>query len=353
MGLRWWGRLPALGVGASGLGLLMLGVLGVEGEPVEAAVDCTVADWSLDGQESAFLTLVNGYRQENGMNALQVNDTLNRTAAWMTNDMASSGTFSHTDSLGRSAYKRAVDCGYPGGAGENLAGGSAWDTAQEAFEAWQGSPGHNANMLGQYYTEIGISRLNAPGSTFGWYWATEFGAAAIGGGGAEPTATATKTPTKTPTSVATATPSGSAGGGSPATNTPTPTPTRTATATPTGAGNAGTGSSPSPTKSPTKTPTVTNTATPTRTPANTATATPTRPPASLALRDGANLVAWPGDNVSPAQAIAAAGADIAVIYRWDPAAKQWQRYAPSLPAFANTLKVMRTGEAYWVITTGR
>jgi hypothetical protein len=56
---------------------------------------------------------------------------------------------------------------------ENLAAG--YETAEEAFEAWRTSPGHNANMLDGNQRVIGIARIHDPGSYYGWYWTTDFG----------------------------------------------------------------------------------------------------------------------------------------------------------------------------------
>ena len=370
MGSRWTQRL-VLGLGLSGVALVTLAGVVTSEDRAVAATNCDVADYSNDSQEMAFLSLLNDYRSQNGLDPLSVNQTLNRTAAWMVMDMGTNNSFSHTDSLGRSAYKRAVDCGYAGGAGENLAGGSAWDTAQETFDAWKASAGHNANMLGGYYTEVGIARLNVAGSSYGWYWATEFGAGS--GGSTEPaatstpanTATPTKTPTKTPTN--TPTPTSAAPTSTPSavgsvpTSAPTSTPTAPATATPTKSATAtptktpsqgpGGGSTATPTSTATKTPQAT-TATPTRTPTRTATVTAPAP-TSLALRRGANLVAWPGADMPPALAIQSAGTNVSMVYRWDGASKKWQRYSPGLPSFANTLTMMRKGEAYWMITTAQ
>ncbi len=386
MGTTWWRQFLAVWLGLLGLALMAGGGLHAGGRDARALLNCDVASYSNDGEELAFLSLLNGYRSQNGLGPLTISATLNRTAAWMVDDMGANSYFSHTDSLGRSAYKRAVDCGYAGGAGENLAGGSAWDTAQEVFDAWKASPGHNANMLGSYYSEAGIARLNAPGSSYGWYWATEFGAGSSGG--ADPTATATAantaTPTKTPTpatvaATATSTPTAT---GSAATNTPTKTPTPTST--PAIGATATATKTPTPTSTPaasaTATPTTTNTpsgAAPTKTPTPTSTpaaggngaiqpkstnhwwppaaktGTPPPTPASLALRRGANLVAWPGDDAPPAKAVKSAGATVSMVYRWDAASRKWQRYSPTLPAFANSLTTMRKGEAYWVISTGQ
>lgn len=171
-----------------------------------AITNCTVTHEALDSEEMAFLAIINNYRAQNGLGSLTISTNLNRASAWMVQDLATNNYFSHTDSLGRSPYQRAIDCGYPTGAGENLAAGTIHDTAAEAFELWRTSPGHNANMLGTHYQQIGIARYFKSGSQYGWYWATDFGSANDGTGGNPPTptqpvatATATRTPTRTPT----------------------------------------------------------------------------------------------------------------------------------------------------------
>ncbi|MFN0145770.1 MAG: CAP domain-containing protein [Dehalococcoidia bacterium] len=189
-----------------------------------ALTNCTVtaADLGLDAEEQAFLTLINSYRAQSGLAALKASTNLNRASAWMSRDMGAKAYFSHTDSLGRSPSTRAQNCDYPGGAGENIAAGTVWDTAQEAFTAWRNSAGHNANMLNSSYRMIGIGRVQVAGSPYGWYWTTDFGLVDDGTGGTPPPGpTATPTPIRTSTPVATATP----------VRTATPTPIRTATPT--------------------------------------------------------------------------------------------------------------------------
>lgn len=192
-----------------------------------ALANCT-ADTGQDAEEQAFLGLINQYRAQNGLSALSVSTNLSRMASWHGGDMGAKNYFSHTDSLGRSPSTRAIDCGYPAGAGENIAAGTVWSTASAAFNAWKGSAGHNANMLNGSYRQIGIARVYTAGSTYGWYWVTDFGTVNDGtsGGGAAATATATATRT---TAAATATPTRTA---------TTATPTRTATATPATSGPA-------------------------------------------------------------------------------------------------------------------
>jgi len=354
-------RALAAMVGAFGLLLVGLGALAAGSVPVRALTNCDTGDTSLDAQEQAFLGLINQYRAQNGLGGLSVSTNLNRAATWMTRDMASKGYFSHTDSLGRAPYNRALDCGYPQGAGENLAAGGGWDTAQAAFDAWKASPGHNANMLGSYYLQIGISRYYLAGSPYGWYWATNFGATNDGTGGPPPPPPATNTPppaTNTPPPAPTSTPPAP-------TSTPpgpTTTPPAAATSTPTPAANTPT---PAPTSAPTTAPTSTSasptTAAPTSTPRPAATSAPTSTPtpapasggspgSSLPLQPGANLVAWPGNDAPPDEALRGMSGIVA-IYAYDASAGRWLRYVPGLPSFVNNLSRVHRGQAYWFISS--
>ncbi len=324
-----------------------------------ALTNCDVSHDGNDSEELSFLTLINTYRSQNGLGALTISTNLNRGSAWMTEDLAVNNYFAHTDSLGRSAYQRAIDCGYPSGAGENLAAGGAWSSAQAAFDAWKASPGHNANMLGQYYRQIGIARYYLAGSQYGWYWATTFGTTddGSGGGGAgiEPTNTPLP-PTSTPLPTNTATPALPAA--TPTSMPPTSTPTANQ-----GSGQGSSGGQATATPSPfvpTSTPTSAASNTPAP-PAAAPTKTPTQAPAntpvpsataggapSLPLSPGANLVAWPGEDMSPAQAFGGT-TSIRVVYEWNATSGEWNRYFPGLPAYLNNLSRIHKGGAYWVI----
>jgi hypothetical protein len=70
----------------------------------------------------------------------------------------------------------------------------------------------------------------------------------------------------------------------------------------------------------------------------------------LNLFPGANLLAWPGANRAPGQAISGVQAtNLRMVYEWDPASGEWHRWSPLLPAFANNLQMMRSGASYWFI----
>ena len=138
---------------------------------------------SLDTEEQAFLVLINNYRVQNGQKALSTDALLQAGANWMSNDMltgcvAGKYACSHEDSTGRSFGKRLQDFGYPAGvtaaAGENIAWGynGGITTAQQAFNGWRNSPGHNTNMLKGTYVAIGISRSCNSGNCA---WVTDFG----------------------------------------------------------------------------------------------------------------------------------------------------------------------------------
>lgn len=134
---------------------------------------------ALDSDEVAILDTINSYRAQSGLGPLSLDQRLNDIARWMADDMANNNYFSHTDSQGRDPFTRMDQLGYALNTwrGENLVAGT--ETSAAAFDMWRTSEGHNANMLGANYTVVGIARAYNPGSTFGWYWATEFGGQAL------------------------------------------------------------------------------------------------------------------------------------------------------------------------------
>jgi uncharacterized protein YkwD len=187
--------LPRVLLGALVLSLALLGASSLQRgvNPAEALTNCSISD-SFDSQEQAFLQLINQYRSQNGRSALTASTNLNRAAAWMAKDMATKRYFSHTDSLGRAFNTRIANCDGKPNYGENIAAGTVRDTAQEAFDAWKASSGHNANMLNGSFKQIGIARYYDGGSPYKWYWVTDFSTSTDGtsGGG-------TSTPTPAPT----------------------------------------------------------------------------------------------------------------------------------------------------------
>ena len=180
------------------------------------------ASVQLDPEEQAFMVLLNDYRGQSGLGELSIDSSIQSAAEWMSTDMGEKDYFSHTDSLGRSPWDRMCDFGYCYNTwkGENIAAG--YGTAEAVFDAWQNSPGHNSNMLGENYLVMGIARVYTAGSTYGYYWTNDFGGYQVE---PSPPPAPTDTPSPTPSPAPTAS-------SSPLPATP-PAPAETPTSTPT------------------------------------------------------------------------------------------------------------------------
>ncbi len=206
-------------------GAVFIANLGGGSAPALALTNCSTSTQALDGAEQELLRLINEYRAQQGVAPLKPSPNLSRAAAWMSEDGQRMGGFitspPHQDSLGRMPNQRAADCGYPGGAGENLAWG--YGSPSSVLAAWKQSPGHNANILNPLYAVIGIGKA-------GSFWTLNFGTVDDSGqpwdGTAPPTATPTPSPTRT------ATPTSQPGGTATPAPPPPATPTMLPTATP-------------------------------------------------------------------------------------------------------------------------
>jgi hypothetical protein len=133
------------------------------------------AAFAYDNEELAFLTLINNYRASNGLPSLTMSNSLYNSSEDHSWDMAARNFFSHTGSNGSSPWDRIRAAGYTYNTylGENIAAG--YVDAQSVFTAWRNSPSHNANMLSANFNAIGVGRVYGSGSTYGWYWTTDFG----------------------------------------------------------------------------------------------------------------------------------------------------------------------------------
>ncbi len=129
---------------------------------------------TLEAVEVEVLNLINAHREQNGLPALKNQSALNVSSHNHSLDMATHGYFSHTSLDGKSPFDRMREAGYSCGTmGENIAAGQR--SAQQAFDGWKNSPGHNANMLNERYASVGIGVVYLPGSQYGYYWTTNFG----------------------------------------------------------------------------------------------------------------------------------------------------------------------------------
>lgn len=127
-----------------------------------------------DGEEAAFVDLLNTYRTSLGLNPVSINYQLGAAADYHSYDMATNNYFDHYLFDGTDPGTNIRNFGYYGATyGENIAAGL--ETAQEVFTAWQNSPGHNAEMTKPEFTEVGVGRAYGENSYYGWYWTADFG----------------------------------------------------------------------------------------------------------------------------------------------------------------------------------
>jgi uncharacterized protein YkwD len=129
----------------------------------------------LDVEEAAFGGLINAHRAAYGLAPLAHHRLLGAAARAKSVDMATYNYFDHISPGGVTPDQNMRNHGYNPSYGwpENIAAGSA--SALDAFNLWQLSAGHNANMLSADLTEFGIGRGFGAASAFGWYWTTTFG----------------------------------------------------------------------------------------------------------------------------------------------------------------------------------
>lgn len=109
------------------------------------------------------LKLLNKARAAKGLRALTLHPSLAASALMWSSTMAATGNFTHNPW----GFGEAMPLGWRG-MGENIAwaGWSAGDMGSWAHDAWMDSPGHRANILGDY-THVGIGIFTAPdGSTY-------------------------------------------------------------------------------------------------------------------------------------------------------------------------------------------
>ncbi|MBT3166269.1 CAP domain-containing protein [Streptomyces sp. Vc74B-19] len=121
------------------------------------------------GAVARVVELVNAERAEAGCSPVTANSTLNTAAQRHSEDMASTGTMSHTGSDGSDPGARITRAGYTWSTyGENVAYG--YSTPEQVMQGWMTSPGHKANILNCSFKEIGVGLS-------GTYWTQDFGTA--------------------------------------------------------------------------------------------------------------------------------------------------------------------------------
>lgn len=106
------------------------------------------------------LDLLNSDRVKQGLAPLKINAQLSKVAENYAHDMINRDYFSHTSPEGLSPFDRMRKQNIIfNRAGENLAFNVSIAAAQQAF---MNSPGHRANVLDPYYTQVGLGVVNGP-----------------------------------------------------------------------------------------------------------------------------------------------------------------------------------------------
>jgi len=142
--------------------------------------------------DTAFLALINQYRSQSGqcwdlfsnawvtwpagaVRELSLSSELTDASIYHSRFMAEHDCFAHQCPGEPDLQTRIEQASYTGWTtiGENIASGM--ETPKETFDAWRNSPGHNQNMLTCQFEEIGVARIYAAGTQYGWYWTTDFG----------------------------------------------------------------------------------------------------------------------------------------------------------------------------------
>jgi len=113
----------------------------------------------------------NREREKAGLSPLKPAAKLTEAAQAHAKDMASHEKMAHEGSDGSTPAQRVEKAGYPyQDTGENVAAGQT--SVDEVMTSWMNSPGHKANILGDF-TEIGVARVL--GVDDRPYWCVNFG----------------------------------------------------------------------------------------------------------------------------------------------------------------------------------
>jgi uncharacterized protein YkwD len=144
------------------LPILVLTSCSSDAESAENAAIETAKSYTHNATELELLDLVNAYRVENGLNALQIIQHISYKSEEHNNYMITTNTVSHDNFSSRKANLEQVVGAVR--VGENVAYG--FSTPQATLNAWIASEGHRVNLLGNY-THYGLSiRENADGRKY-------------------------------------------------------------------------------------------------------------------------------------------------------------------------------------------
>jgi uncharacterized protein YkwD len=157
---------PARAVSLCELSFGLLGCSEKTNEQPSFYKSLATADAKVDAKAAA--SMISGYRRNNGLGIVTLDDKLMRMAEQQARAMASKDKFEH-DAAGPFA-QRVKRSGYDAKvAVENI--GAGYHTLAEAFSGWRDSPPHRANMLHSGVTKMGIAAAYSPNSKYKVFWA--------------------------------------------------------------------------------------------------------------------------------------------------------------------------------------
>ena len=112
-------------------------------------------------------SMISGYRQNNGLGAVQVDPLLMKAAEAQSQAMGARNKLDHN--VAGPLDKRIKASGFDATkAVENVSAG--YHTLAEAFSGWRDSPPHKANMLASGVTKMGISAVYVPNTKYKVFW---------------------------------------------------------------------------------------------------------------------------------------------------------------------------------------
>ncbi len=102
--------------------------------------------------ETEFMAVLNSERATLGKSPLTINPSLSTAAYLHSKDMAEQNYFNHTSLDGRTFDQRIAAAGYTNytSLAENIAYASGAPDAAKVYNMWKNSPGHYANMMGDF-----------------------------------------------------------------------------------------------------------------------------------------------------------------------------------------------------------
>jgi len=116
---------------------------------------------------TAAVSMISGYRQNNGLSTLTLDPKLMQMAQEQAHSMAVRNKLDHN--VNRPFSERITRSGFDAKvAAENISAG--YHTVAEAFSGWRDSPPHNANLLLKGATRMGIAAVYTPSSKYKVFW---------------------------------------------------------------------------------------------------------------------------------------------------------------------------------------